>query len=471
MIRLLMGGLLLSTTMSNAAWVEDNNATALSRLHVSSNSRYLINEKGDPFLMTGDTAWSLIVQPDKADAKFYLQTRSQMGFNLVLVNLIEHEYADNAPANSDGDQPFTGKPFTTPNEAYFAHADYVINTAAQEGIYVLLAPLYLGWGCGQSGWCDKVKTASEDDMLWWGQYVGNRYKDYDDIIWLIGGDVDPTQVKRKARKVVVGIMTHDHRHLFTAHNVRGQMAIDPWPGESWLTLNDIYTDYDAFCENLKRGYDVSPVKPFFLLEAAYEHDRFKLDAQEMRSQAYWTMLSGGFGYIFGNCPLWSLGTTTASSFCTLTDWKAELDSVGSIDMIHHRNLFASREWNALEPDWSHAVVTSGYGTFGQSNYVTAAMTADQSTMIAYVPTQRTITVNTGAMSGCSIRSWWFNPRDGTAIDHGMTTRLRSRTYTTPTTSGPDWVLVIDDGSKEYPPPGMAVSDYYGEQGLLNINQP
>ena len=150
------------------------------------------------FFWSGDTAWSLIAQVSKEDAIYYLEDRRQKGFTVILVNLIEHKFSTNAPRNFYGTPPFTGQTFTTPNEAYFAHADYVINEAAQRGLVVLLSPLYLGYQCGDEGWCNEVKAAALTDLRAWGHYLGNRYKNFDNIVWTIGGDTDPTPVKARS---------------------------------------------------------------------------------------------------------------------------------------------------------------------------------------------------------------------------------------------------------------------------------
>ncbi len=63
--------------------------------------------------------------------------RHARGFNTVLVNLIEHKFATNPPRNAYDDVPFlTPGDFSTPNESYFAHADYVIAQAEQRGMLV-----------------------------------------------------------------------------------------------------------------------------------------------------------------------------------------------------------------------------------------------------------------------------------------------------------------------------------------------
>ncbi|MHC4504410.1 MAG: apiosidase-like domain-containing protein, partial [Planctomycetota bacterium] len=149
-------------------------------LKVSDSKRYLVDQNDKPFFWSGEAAWSLAVQVSKGDAVYYLEDRKQKGFNVLGVSLI-HKFSSNPPANHYGDLPFTGRTFTTPNEDYFAHVDYVINEAAQRGIVIALVPLFLGADsyCASQGWCNEVRAASLSDMRTWGRYVGNRYKDFD----------------------------------------------------------------------------------------------------------------------------------------------------------------------------------------------------------------------------------------------------------------------------------------------------
>jgi len=114
-------------------------------------TRYLVDQQGAPFFWAGDAAWSLIAQVNQADAEQYLDDRKARGFNVVMVNLIENAFSTNPPANVHGAAPFTGRPFATPNEAHFAHADAVIEAAAQRDINVLLAPIYLAGAAMKDG--------------------------------------------------------------------------------------------------------------------------------------------------------------------------------------------------------------------------------------------------------------------------------------------------------------------------------
>src|SRR5262245_22570354 len=108
-------------------------------LRVSGDGASLVTADGTPFLLHGEAAWSLIVQLGASDAMRYLADRHARGVNALLVNLVEHFYADDPPNNAAGAAPFTKEgDFSTPNEAYFAYADHVIDLAASQGIVVML---------------------------------------------------------------------------------------------------------------------------------------------------------------------------------------------------------------------------------------------------------------------------------------------------------------------------------------------
>jgi uncharacterized protein DUF4038/collagenase-like protein with putative collagen-binding domain len=417
-------------------------------LEIDSSSRYLIDQNGKPFLLFGDAAWSLFAALSDSDADLYLENRRQLGFNAVLVNLLEHKFTANAPKDFYGFSPFTGQTFTTPNESYFSHVDYIVKSAAKKGILVLLDPVYLGFDCGSEGWCAEIKAATTSQMTSWGEYVGKRYGIYDNIVWVIGGDADPSPVRAQVLAVVDGIRSVDSRHQFTAHNAPGQMAVTPWPSATWLNVNAAYMS-SLIYESVLAGYSIVPPLPVFLIESRYENEK-AVTAQQLRAQSYWTLLSGGFGHVFGNCPMWGFGFT--SGFCSSTDWKAALNSVGANNMKYFGLLFNSRHWYKLVPDTSHTVLTVGYGTYGQSDYATAAYTSDGSSILAYLPSSRSITVNGSSLTGNMMTAWWYNPSNGEATKIGTYATASVQIFLPP--GNGDWVLVLDSSNFSFPPPGM-----------------
>jgi hypothetical protein len=425
--------------------------TYLYPLKLSPGNRYIVDQNDKPFLLVGDAAWSLISELHDAEADTYLSDRAQKGFTTVLVNLIEHMFADNAPANIYGQSPFTGADFTTPNPDYFAHADYIIQSAAQQGIVVLLAPLYLGAGCGSEGWCAEVNAAPTSAMTTWGSYVGNRYKNYDNIVWVIGGDVDPTSPSNVLPKVtafVNALKAADTRHLITAHPGPNQTAAGAYLDPSWLSINNVYTyDTPQYQPDLA-AYHAS-TKPYFLIETHYESEAAGPSDQALRAQSYWTVLSGGFGHVFGNCPIWNMGANNTFGYCSSTpDWTTALNSTGSVNMQHFAELFNARHWWTLVPDDGHSVLTGGVGS--GSTYAAAAAASDRSSIIAYLPTSRAVTVNASGLSGNSMTAYWYNPATGDVTSIGSSAKGTLNGISPPALG--DWVLVIDSDDFSFPTP-------------------
>lgn len=410
--------------------------------------RYLVDQKNKPFFWSGDTGWSLIAQLSREEADLYLTNRQEKGFTVILVNLIEHKFSSNAPANYYKDPPFTGKPFVTPNEKYFEHADHVLRLAAEKNLIILLDALYLGYNCGDEGWCEDVKSASAEDLKTWGRYLGKRYKDFPNIVWVAGGDTDPSVVKDKILEMVKGIREFDPIHLFSGHNSPEMMGADPWPGENWMTINNVYSYDSVLYGKYKQAFELRPVMPYFEIESAYENEH-RSTPQQLRSQAYWAILSGAMGHVFGNCPLWHFGSWP--SWCNLSDWKSEMDNKGSESMDYLQRLFRSRKWETLIPDFSHKVLISGYGQWGFKNYTAAALTADGNTLIAYLPSMRKIAVDMSKMSGKRSNCWWYDPSKGNAEFIGTFNNSGTKSLI-PSSKG-DIILVIDNAEMKMSSPG------------------
>ena len=180
--------------------------------------------------------------------------------------------------------------------------------------------------------------------------------------------------------------------------------------------------------------------PVFMVEAVYEFENIGNHEPgtplTLRRQAYWSYLSGTTGQLYGNKYTWQF----------LSGWKSHLDTPGSVQFGYAARLFAKRPWYRLVPDQKHDVVTSGYGAFGTSNYVTAAATPDGTLAIAYLPTAGTISVDMGKLAGAA-RAQWFDPANGKYSDVSGSPFANSgtRTFTPPaknSSSDTDWVLVL-----------------------------
>jgi hypothetical protein len=433
MIRLAIAtALCLSTTASAAVFP----------LKISDNGRFLVDHRGEPFLVVGDTAWSLVVQLDEGDIDHYLKDRQRRGFNSIIVNLIEHKFCTTPPKTRSGLAPFkTAGDFSNPNPDYFDFAHKVVKKANDHGSVVWLFPAYLGYGGKDEGFFQEMMASGKQAVRNYGRFVGKRFRDLPNIVWVLGGDFVPKEADRwTVNEVAEGIREADTTHLMSYHGSREKSAASAFGDQKWLTVNTIYTGEKTLGEPMRTEYGRRPIRPFVLIEAIYEGEH-NSKPDQVRRQAYWTVLGGGCGQFLGNNPMWHFDGP--GLFPTKTTWKEALDSTGSQDMTRLRDLFTGLPWHRLEPEQNHEVVTAGYGE-GTATALTAR-TADKRLSITYIPStgtkSRTLTVNLAQFAG-PITARWYNPTNG----QWKNIKDASVPLATPGDNGTgtnDWLLVVE----------------------------
>jgi hypothetical protein len=410
---------------------------------------HLVDAMGRPFLIHGDTAWSLIVELTREEVELYLADRRSRGFNALLVSLIEHEFATHAPANAYGEPPFAvSGDFAAPNDRYFDHAHWVVRRAAAQGLLVLLAPAYVGYGGGSQGWYQEMLASGPGPLRRYGQYVGRRFRDCRNVLWVHGGDDNPPR-KDLVRAVAEGIRAVDPGALHTAHGSRGTAALDYWGGEPWLTVNTIYTAlpgswFGTTVLAAAAGQRARPEGlPFLLIEGAYENEH-GADERFLRAQAYQALLSGAAGHIFGNNPVWHF--SAPGLYPAPASWRASLDSPGARSMTRLRELLMAIPWWRLRPDSEGGLLTGGLGRW--SARAVAACADDRSCAIVYLPSARPVEVDLARLAGPNVAAHWFDPAGGqysAAAGSPFSARGRVRLSPVPARNSgglDDWVLVL-----------------------------
>jgi hypothetical protein len=353
--------------------------------------------------------------------------------NTVLVNLLEHAFANNPPKNIYGDDPLTtAGDFSTPNERYFANVDYVINRAAEKGILVLLTPTYLGDGGGSQGWYQEMSGNGTAKLTALGQYVGNRYKAFKNILRVEGGHYNAPN-KALVRAVAEGNKSVDDKP-HTYHGSRGTSAMQWMAGESWLNVNNIYTDVSTVV-NAAFGEYARSTAPFFLIEANYE-GMYSTTEETVRLQAYQAVLSGASGHLMGNYPVWDFSS----------GWSNALNSAGARSMKHIAGVFAPRAWWTLIPDTSNTTLTAGASS--GSDRAVAARASDGAFAIAYMPSLRSLTIDMSKLAGPKVKAQWVDPASGalTAVAGSPFTAFGAQSLRPAgaNSSGySDWVLLLE----------------------------
>ncbi len=437
-------------------------------LKVSENHRYLVDQRGRPFRIQGDSAQSLIANLTYTEADTYLADRHRKGFNTVNINLLERKFAINAPKNRRGDHPFTDRDnFATPNEAYFDYADSIIDLAASKGMLVTLAVMYLGYHGGDQGWWSVLTNAvnTQDVCYRFGFYVGRRYKNRANILWVIGGDFTPppgSEGEKRLHKFMEGIKAAGALQLWAADWNAPCLSTDVRAFASDMDVNAVYTygmtgsDGLTYAES-RAAYSYAPARPAYLKETGYEDEVILPgDSSSVRKYEYWAVLGGATaGIFFGHRDIWDFATSGWSSGAAPGHgpWQSALDSPGNLDMMHLGKLLDSVAWYKLVPSGTAGtkiLITAGGGTYGKQDYVTAAAAADGRVLLAYLPPGAStagVAINMGSFAG-PVRGRWFDPTSEIYFDiaGGALRNSGSRTFVIPgnnTAGARDWVLILE----------------------------
>src|SRR5262249_30929161 len=380
-------------------------------LKVSANRRHLVDQNDVPFFLIGDSPQALMVNLSEAEADAFFADREAAGFNAVWINLLCATYTGGrADASTfDGIVPFTtAGDLATPNESYFARVDDMLNLAAQHGLLVILDPAETG------SFLSVLSSSGVAKSRDYGRYLGSRYRDFGNIVWMSGNDFQSWESPADdavVQAVALGVREVDSRHIHTVElDYLQSGSLDDPTWAPIIELNASYTYYPTY-DQVLTDYGRPDAPPTFMVEANYEFEHNAFDEgtpQILRRQEYWTMLSGAAGQLYGNGYTWPFRS----------DWQSHLDTPGSAQVAHVIALFAPRPWFDLIPDTSHVVVTAGYGTYdgttslGANDYLTAARTPDGALVLAYMPTIRAVTVDMSRLGSAADASW-YDPSDGT----------------------------------------------------------
>jgi hypothetical protein len=436
------------------------------RLQVSSNHRYLVNQRGEPFFYLGDTAWTLFKRLNREEVDEYLNNRAAKGFTVIQAYVLRGLEVRNVY----GDLTVLDRDPTKPNEAFFKNMDYVVSKANDLGLVMGLVVTY-GEHVRQTRSHEQVFNVS--NAFTFGKFLGSRYKD-NCVIWLLGGDRGPEQDMDVWRAMAKGLKEGSQGAQLVSYHGHG-----PQPGfygysssfwfhnEDWLDFNMIQSGHRWAVPNYEfvtHDFNLRPIKPTIDMEARYENHpdgqnaARRMDAHQEREAAYWAMLAGAAGHGYGNNNIWQFWDENrmpapddqSFPFAALrgtTHWRKAMDFEGAFDMGLMRRLFELRSWYKLVPDQSVIALGQSEG----EDRIQAARAEDGSFMIIYSTLGHGIAIHMDKLSGTRIRAQWYDPREGSWIPIESYTNKGIREFVPPS-NGPqnDWVLVLEDKDKNYP---------------------
>lgn len=447
-------------------------------IKASSNNRYLMDQNGNPFLLVADAAWAMMPELTPAQMATYMSTRQSQGFNAIMVPITYNNTGGGnaSGAAQDGTQPFTtGTTYatydlSTPNPAYFAEVDAMINLAKTYNLVVLLNPLNNYQFLIQSGSGGTLQINGATKTFNYGAYLGSRYKGFTNIIWFPGNDFQDWNTNSTdnnlALQLMQGIQSTDANHLQSIElNYNFSFSNQDSTLSPVLTLDMAYT-YGGTYDEIYQAYNSSPTLPVFLGEANYEgeNDTGALPGPAtpyvIREENYWTMTSGGTGVNYGAANVYEFNSS----------WTTSISDPGAEEIKYLEQLFSSLPWWNLVPDQTHQILTAGYGTYNasalnieQNNYCTATWVPDGSLAAIYCPGNTSpagsfaLTVNLAKFNG-PVTARWYDPSNGSysAISGSPFANSGTQSFSPSSLNNgdgnPDWVLLLQTSVSAANPP-------------------
>jgi hypothetical protein len=346
-------------------------------------------------LLTGDSAHAIFVNLDAVDLATYLNNRQSHGFNAVWVQALCSDYISNCRndlSTYDGIKPFTSGTnqtdfdVSTQNPDYWARIDSYVKAASAREITILFDT----WETGAL--MPVARTNGNIKMRNFGAFLGNRYKNFDNILWITGNDFQTwTDAEDNAliQNLMAGITSADMNLLHTTQlNFYASGSLDNALLAPYIDLAGAYDYYCSYGQTLSQ-YNKPTTTPVFFEEGYYEYQDFVFGniftPLRLRTQAWWAALAGAnAGQVFGSENIYPFNS----------GWQTFLDSTGVVEFGNLNSFLKSIAWYDLVPDQAHVIVTAGYSTPDTAenpacnptnDYVTTASLADGTASVSYTP--------------------------------------------------------------------------------------
>lgn len=427
-----------------------------------------MTENGEPFFWLADTAWELFHRCDRQEAEMYLQKRAQQGFNVIQAVALAELDGLNDP-NPYGEKPLFDNDPAKPNPDYFTHVDHIIKKAEELGLYIALLPT---WGdkLNTKSWGVGPEVFTVENAAAFGKWMGNRYKDHDNIIWIIGGDRNPRENSDDVavwNSMAEAIATAAGGYDATLMSFHPQPR-EGWGGSSVWFHNEPWLDFNmhqtGHCANkgtykhIQHDYAQNPKKPVLDGEPLYEDHPNCFNAKELghsipediRRIMYWNVFAGAFGQSYGCHAVWQMYLPGREPINQpLRPWPEALDLPMANQAQHLKNLMLSRPFFSRIPDQSMVVGEQA----DDNTYVAATRDAEGTCAMFYFPQGGKKTLDLSKLANKKLVVWWFDPRTGNSYQGEPLARGNTVNITAPTTGkAHDWVLVID--TESHGPPGF-----------------
>ncbi len=429
----------------------------------------LVTAGGKPFFWLADTAWQLIHDLDEAEMRRYFADRRDKGFT-VIQTVVLVELRSDKP-NAFGHFPIEprrpDKPTVEPgpDNDYWDDVEHVLRLAEEHNLYVALLPTWGKWVI--SNWQDGIVDGffTTENAESYGRFIGNRFRNHNNIIWVLGGDkASPTDEAKAiwramARGIAVGVSgEEDYSKVLMTYHTSGPGST-AWflNKEPWLDFHGLQSGHGRWAMNwmmVEHAYTMRPRLPVIDLETSYpgfRHGRPPTIAtdDDARRAAYWAVFAGAAGHTYGHHSIWQMHSPKYPGVANPKEyWYEALDAPSAKQMGYLLLLIESRPFLTQRPELSLLTIEQT-----KPWEMCLALLGDGYAM-AYTPTGRTLEIALDKLGFAEVRAAWFDPRTGKTSEIGRFAAKGRRSFDPPGEPGEgnDWVLILDDVKRDYPMP-------------------
>lgn len=419
-------------------------------LTVDSNGHYLLQD-GTPFFWLGDTAWLIFANITEEEAYVYLKNRADKGYNVIQAVLIY----------SAGNMETVNRMYCANrninNCEYWEHVDRIIKMADSLGLYMALLP----------SWGSLVKTGviNDGNISEYVEFLAGRYKEYDNIIWVLGGDIKAEAYINLYRKMGTYFKKIMPDKLITFHPF-GRCSSTMWfADDDWIDFHmfqsghrrydqctlGTWDDTDSpayygednwrYVENAHNACD----KPVLDGEPSYEwivqglHDMSQpyWTAKDIRRYAYWSVFAGACGHTYGDNAVMQFYTYghEGVNYGAVCEWYEAIHHEGSGQMTHLKKLMESVDFTSGVPD--DGLILEGQ----RKQHDRIAVFTGNDYLFAYDYSGNEFTLNTSQYNGAQM--WWMSPVTGVQSYIGKCSgKFTAKKFERVEDSNTDRVLVI-----------------------------
>jgi hypothetical protein len=300
-------------TLVSASSKERNPLLRAGLLHMSAGHRSVVHADGTPFLLAGDTAWSLPWRGTTDTVKVYADDRQKKGFNCVLLMSLQPDVRAVGPRNRTSiggfDVAFEDLKdghLNQMNVAYFQYMDKLMAILLDHGIVPIYQPVFHGYGWKGLGALGN--TAVPAEYARYCRYLVARYGARP-ALWLVGADSTglAPSVEAGGEEFYAWDAYHQPAGIHYSpadrmhHNNSHQS--DPWLDFQWCQTGHNGTDINkvsVMSDNL-------PIKGVADAEPTYEGigDPARAAGWWEGNEAWTNLTSGGtMGVFYGAAALW-----------------------------------------------------------------------------------------------------------------------------------------------------------------------